>query len=666
MYLNYFKVGRMDVSIKSLILSTSIIALASSAQAADLDPVVSGYDWTGGYVGVSAGAARHRASYEDVDFDWFGSTHEYYSNGLALSLQGGYNIQNGPLVYGIEADVTYLTNDEDTLFSSDDIVNNQTDWMATLRGRAGLGLGPSYLYFTGGLAVANFERSWFEFDDPDDSWPDLGDTKVGVVAGFGIEHAIRSNWTLRAEVLAAKFGHNTSVNDGDYPMRIDDTILMARVGLNYRFGDPEATGGGSVEGTPYDFSGFYVGGGVGGHQAIVSGSDYNYEYYGSTYDHESNGLTGSVFAGYNWQNGALVLGLEGEVNYNGGDRNFVGEDGDTAWETGLEWSGSVKARAGVAAGNTLMYVLGGVAVGQYDDHFDYDIGDPTNDKYDMGGTYAGLIVGAGIEQAFTPNLTARVEATYTAYSGDTVFDSSGDGDGPYRGHAQDLALKAGLTYYFGDRGEMGSGALAPTVDWTGGYAGLDVIAAHHIGSTFDRVYYDHGGSYNVPSFGAGFGGHVGYDKQIDYFVYGIVADIAAYTNDEKDTAPNYREMVSSLNWMGTVRARAGLATGESLFYVTGGVAFADINSAYNYLPAPDNDSFDMSGTRVGWVAGLGVEHKVSERGSIKLEALYTGFAKESSGNPDGDICEDGFGPEPCEMDAFDSNATVKLSYSYRF
>ena len=61
---------------------------------------------------------------------------------------------------------------------------------------------------------------------------------------------------------------------------------------------------------------------------------------------------------------------------------------------------------------------------------------------------------------------------------------------------------------------------------------------------------------------------------------------------------------------------------------------------------------------------MGVEHRVTDRGSIKFETLFTQFGEESDLN--GDTCSNVLVTEPCEMLGYDSNVTVKVGYSYKF
>ncbi len=246
--------------------------------------------------------------------------------------------------------------------------------MVSLRGRAGLGIDRTLLYFTGGLAVADFDRSWIENNDADDSWPDLGDTKLGVIGGFGVEHAFSGRWTARFEGLLAHFDENTTINGLDFPMLTSDTVATARLAVNYRFGDqPDGGAVPYVYGAPSDFSGIYVGGNLGGAFGIVSQTDIDYDEYGSTYDHRSQGFTGGGQVGYNVQSGASLYGVVADFNLfsNSKDQGYDDpEDPDVEIRTAINWMASLRAKAGLVAGDLLMYLTGGVALADFDSEFD--------------------------------------------------------------------------------------------------------------------------------------------------------------------------------------------------------------------------------------------------------------------------------------------------------
>jgi outer membrane immunogenic protein len=94
-----------------------------------------------------------------------------------------------------------------------------------------------------------------------------------------------------------------------------------------------------------------------------------------------------------------------------------------------------------------------------------------------------------------------------------------------------------------------------------------------------------------------------------------------------------------LQWFGTVRGRVGiLATPKVLFYGTGGVAFGEIKttgtlSSFSTVApfGPIASVGSSSTTRVGWTAGVGVEGKITQNWSAKLEYLYMDLGRFSTG-----------------------------------
>jgi outer membrane immunogenic protein len=93
----------------------------------------------------------------------------------------------------------------------------------------------------------------------------------------------------------------------------------------------------------------------------------------------------------------------------------------------------------------------------------------------------------------------------------------------------------------------------------------------------------------------------------------------------------------SLQWFGTVRGRVGiLATPKVLFYGTGGLAFGEIKTTgtmtgFNGGGGAIASIGSTSTTRAGWTAGAGVEGKITQNWSAKLEYLYMDLGRFSSG-----------------------------------
>lgn len=640
---------------KAKIMMLSCVSLLGLTAAASAAP---SQTWTGFYVGISGGYADYTNRHQDESYDWYGATNQFRNSGWTYGGQIGYNSQDRNTAWGLELDFYGADLDRDINYDGNDVqIVSEVEWLASLRKRKGFAFGDTFFYSTFGIAAGEFDGSWTEDGDVSDTWSDLGETRYGAVWGFGVERQIGGNWSLRTQFTGTRFFQgDLFVNGDDETIQLDDTVFAGTFGVNYLFG---GNGGTSkfVTGTPYSFAGFFVGIGLGAHQSTVQLSDLDYDDYGGTYDILSEGAVASVQAGYNTQINGFVYGIEGDLRWYDGDRTTSEEGAAPFNNAGMNWGGNVKLKAGVAADDLLMYILAGYAFGEYDLLRD------DGDIWDLGGSRSGFVVGTGLEQAITPNLTARLEATYTGLDG--VTEVSPTDAEPFRGAAQDIAVMAGLNYYLGDRGAMGTGGLAP-VNWQGFYAGLDGVFAYHMGQVFDRPYDDFGGTYAVPSFGAGIGGHAGYDWQDDTFVYGVIADFSFLNNDETDSVPNYRAIESSLNFLSTLRGRAGVATGQGLIFATAGVAYADIELNYDYLPAPDDDSFHFDNDRFGWTAGLGVEKMMSDSSSFKFEVLYTSFAKENANDSSGDVCDDVYGTELCTMEGYDDTITASVGYSWRW
>jgi outer membrane immunogenic protein len=70
-----------------------------------------------------------------------------------------------------------------------------------------------------------------------------------------------------------------------------------------------------------------------------------------------SGVLGGVQVGYNWQNGAWVAGIEGDLQLNAADDTFA------PWKFSNPWFGTVRGRAGYAFNNVLLYGTGGFAFG---------------------------------------------------------------------------------------------------------------------------------------------------------------------------------------------------------------------------------------------------------------------------------------------------------------
>lgn len=134
--------------------------------------------WQGLYGGLHLGHA-------DADFD----------DGLVGGAQLGFNWQAGPVVYGLEADISAADGDDIELLASG-------------RGRLGYLILPNVLiYGTAGVGLVSGS-----------------DTESGFVYGLGVEGAFTDGMSARLEYLAYDIDGNS------------DSVDVIRAGLNFKLG----------------------------------------------------------------------------------------------------------------------------------------------------------------------------------------------------------------------------------------------------------------------------------------------------------------------------------------------------------------------------------------------------------------------------------------------
>ena len=205
---------------------------------------------------------------------------------------------------------------------------------------------------------------------------------------------------------------------------------------------------------PFTWTGFYIGvnaGGIwpsGGRDASlfdpgfagIDGGFINAGFPGGL-GSQSAGFIGGGQAGYNWQTGAFVLGVETDFDGSTLSKSFnnvggpfagpaataSGLNGDFLTVNGknsLTWLGTTRARLGFVAtpDNRLMiYATGGVAYGGGNSQF--SAFDATTGSFFSGNPSSprvGWTIGGGVEYAITNNITIKGEYLY-ADLGSTKF-----------------------------------------------------------------------------------------------------------------------------------------------------------------------------------------------------------------------------------------------------
>src|SRR6266446_51343 len=175
--------------------------------------------------------------------------------------------------------------------------------------------------------------------------------------------------------------------------------------------------------------------------------------------------------------------------------------------------------------------------------------------------------------------------------------------------------------------------LAPVFSWTGFYVGV------------------HGGygwsSNDGLDLKGGFGGgQVGYNYQMNNFVWGIEGDIAGADISETDNF-GFASVKVSFDTLASLRGRFGVAYGNALFYGTAGGGWGNFKVSVSSPFFSASDSVTLS----GWTAGAGIEYAFMPNWSAKVEYLHYGFGSESFVDvPTGDFGVD----------------TIKAGINYRF
>jgi outer membrane immunogenic protein len=187
---------------------------------------------------------------------------------------------------------------------------------------------------------------------------------------------------------------------------------------------------------PFSWSGLYMGVQLGYGSGNTSADSGPASGFNQVYDYKSNGWLGGAHAGYNWQRGNLVYGLEADLEKSGQDGNGVGSRGFDH-STDINWQGSLRGRLGLAYDRTLIYGTAGWAFG------DVNVNKSFASYSDVRN---GWTAGVGLEHMLTSNISARIEYRYTDF-GEAKFGSTAL-NSIDRSSVDQHAVRAGLSLKF--------------------------------------------------------------------------------------------------------------------------------------------------------------------------------------------------------------------------
>ena len=208
---------------KTLTAATAVLMGAGAAQAADAivaqpyepSPVtyaapVSVDNWAGFYLG---GAANWDwGTFQSGDFD---------ADGWGGTLFGGYNMQSGSIVYGVEADLA-TSNQHEYVGSG---VKMEQGLNGSLRGRVGYAMDPVMVYGTAGLAGSKLEAKLGGSDDQM-AW--------GYTVGAGVEAMVTNNISARVEYRYTDYSDKTfNLPSGRYKHGFEENTIKVGLGVHF-------------------------------------------------------------------------------------------------------------------------------------------------------------------------------------------------------------------------------------------------------------------------------------------------------------------------------------------------------------------------------------------------------------------------------------------------
>ncbi len=404
----------------------------------------------------------------------------------------GYNYQIDHWVTGLEGAIDGLNLNKNALLTYADPLTlsdgyaNQGATLAgslssgiqgSIRARAGYAFDRLLVYGTAGVAFAGVKsRLGFSVGDASGVYyatDGRSGMRTGWTAGGGVEYAINNNWSVRGEYRFSDFGRLTdapeySVAGLSYTANRQLNQNQVQAGFSYKFDSFDQAAANRAEPAMFDFSqlrfsqiapppaavapaasagplspppsgpvnwtGFDLGFQAGfawGHSGLGFAGYDSFAASAVTNSVISShyGAIGGAHAGYNYQIGQFVVGVEGSVDLTSSlyEANFPGAFGGSSVlaSTPSYVQGSIRGRFGYAFDRALIYATAGFATGDVKTAYQLSGNNSQN-----GGINAGNIVygsnlftnfpvgwtaGGGVEYAITDQWSVRGEYRYTSF-----------------------------------------------------------------------------------------------------------------------------------------------------------------------------------------------------------------------------------------------------------
>ncbi len=173
--------------------------------------------------------------------------------------------------------------------------------------------------------------------------------------------------------------------------------------------------------------------------------------------------------------------------------------------------------------------------------------------------------------------------------------------------------------------------------WTGIYLGghaggvwgdVDTTKVGETGPGVDFDSFAAGSTFDFSPNGVLGGAQIGYLYQMNNLVFGI--EVSGSLSDYDSTQLHGWDDVKSVSsdWNAAATLRAGWAFGNSLAYIKGGYAMADLEHGNVDSSGGNTGAYSSSENHDGWTAGGGFEHMISSDVSLGLEYDYYDFGNK--------------------------------------
>jgi outer membrane immunogenic protein len=239
------------VSLRVAICAAALAGLsAASAQAADALAAPAGVNWSGIYGGLNGG------------YGWGSPGNIVLTNtpGTSVTTSGlnptgafgggqiGINWQSGALVFGLETDLDASGIGDSFSRIIDGAGDNlaahrNIDLFGSVRGRLGIAWDRLLIYGAAGLAYADVDNRLLVTNGGLSADLRRNGLEGGVTVGGGVEYALNSSWSLKAEYQYVSLGSDTLSAPVAPPNgivvssnKIENSFQAVLIGFNYKFG----------------------------------------------------------------------------------------------------------------------------------------------------------------------------------------------------------------------------------------------------------------------------------------------------------------------------------------------------------------------------------------------------------------------------------------------